>query len=286
MKIIQADPTGFCFGVKRAIDKLEEALKKYGTVYAMGSPIHNPQEISRLEGLGLVVVESFSDIPNDSLVFLRAHGVNPATYEYLTGNNCTIIDGTCPFVANAQEKARSLSEEGYAVVIIGDHDHPEIRAIRGFVDGECHVIPSETDVFMFYGKEKIGVVSQTTQDENVFAETVGTLVRCVKEVKVYNTICKATVERQNAIRKLAKDVDAIIVIGGRNSANTSRLVDIAVSRGVRTLWVEHAEEIDPAWLESVETIGIAAGASTPDWLINEVQILLGNLQVVKGDGKL
>lgn len=277
MELILANPTGFCFGVKRAIKKLESALLKYGKVYSTGSPIHNPQEVLRLEDSGLTVVDSVEDIPPESVVFVRAHGVDFNTYVYLKKNNCRIIDGTCPFVTNAQKRARDLSVEGYVVLIFGDPDHPEIKAIKGFVKGECHVVRSCEEVRSFCNSEKIGMVSQTTQNEGSFIQSVGAMVRCAKEVKVYNTICKATVERQNAIRKLANEVEAIIVIGGRNSANTARLYDIAGSSGVETLWIEQANELDPAWLHGRKRVGLAAGASTPDWLINEVQILLSNL---------
>ena len=277
MEVILANPTGFCFGVKRAIHSLETALRQHGKVYSTGSPIHNPQEVSRLERAGLIVVNSVNEIPAGSVVFIRAHGVDSGTYSYLSDNNCIIIDGTCPFVTNAQTKARDLSAEGYAVLIFGDPDHPEIKAIKGFVTGECHVVRSYAEAECYCNREKIGLVSQTTQEEESFTEAVTVMVKCAKEVKVYNTICKATVERQNAIRKLANEVDAIIVIGGRNSANTARLVDIAGCHGVDVLWIEQADEIDRTWLIDKERTGIAAGASTPDWLINEVQILLSNL---------
>ena len=285
MKILLADPTGFCFGVKRAIKQLERALAEYGTVYSTGSPIHNPQEVARLEKQGLVVVSRFTEIPAGTAVFIRAHGVEPEAYAYLKGHDCKIIDGTCPFVKNAQEKAGLLEKEGYMVLIVGDTDHPEIKSIKGFVKGECHVVSSWQEASVYCGRNKIGLLSQTTQDEDIFVKTVDKMIRCVKEVKVYNTICKATVERQNAIRKLAERVDVVVVIGGRNSANTSRLFDIARSSGVKSFWIEHAEELDLSGLDGAEIVGIAAGASTPEWLINEVQILLSNLQVVKGDGK-
>lgn len=270
MKLVVASPTGLCFGVKRAIQQLEDALSKYGTVYSLGSPIHNPQEVARLASLGLKVVENVSQVPEGSVVFIRAHGIGRSERDELCERVATIVDGTCPFVRNAQEKAAMLSSEGYTVLVLGDSDHPEVCGILGFIEGPSLVVSNPKDLDSKARFERVGVLSQTTQQEESLAEVVKKLVLHTGEIKVYNTICRATVERLASIRKLAAEADGIIVIGGRNSANTKKLVEIAESLQVPTLWIEHPNELKGEWLKGKRSIGVAAGGSTPDWLINEL----------------
>ena len=275
MNLVVASPTGLCFGVRRAIDQLEQALEEHGTVYSLGSPIHNPQEVERLTGLGLRLVENASDVPEGAVAFVRAHGVAPAELDELKRRSSVVVDGTCGHVRAAQQRAESLSREGYKVVIFGDSNHPEVRGILGYVDGEALVLAGEDEIDTSAKFGRLGVLSQTTQQEASFASIVARLVLLTGEIKVYNTICRATIERQESIRRLATQVDGIVVIGGRNSANTRKLAQIAESLGVPTLWIEHAEELEGSWLQGKRSIGVAAGGSTPDWLINE---LTGKLQ--------
>lgn len=270
MNLVVASPTGLCFGVRRAIAQLERALEDHGTVYSLGSPIHNPQEVSRLTELGLRLVGSASDVPEGSVAFVRAHGVAKAALEELEQRAKVLVDGTCPFVRTAQRRAESLAEEGYRVVILGDSNHPEVRGILGHIEGESLVISGGDDIDEDVRFERLGILSQTTQREASLAEVVSKLVLLAGEIKVYNTICRATIERQESIRNLATQVDGIVVIGGRNSANTRKLVEIAESLGVSTLWVEHSGEVDRGWLPGKRSIGVAAGGSTPDWLINDL----------------
>jgi 4-hydroxy-3-methylbut-2-enyl diphosphate reductase len=270
MNLVVANPTGLCFGVRRAIEKLEKALGEYGTVYSLGSPIHNPQEVGRLAGMGLSVVEEAGDVPDGAVVFVRAHGVSRVVFEELKKRDLVVADGTCPFVQIAQKRAETLSEEGYRVVILGDADHPEVKGVLGCISGEALVIkgPGEIGESERYGK--VGIMSQTTQSEESLAEAVAKFVFLADEIKVYNTICRATIERQKSIKDLAARVDGVVVIGGRNSANTRKLVEISESLGVPTKWVEHPDEFDWGWAQGRRTIGVAAGGSTPDWLINEL----------------
>lgn len=270
MNLVVASPTGLCFGVRRAIAQLERALEDHGTVYSLGSPIHNPQEVSRLTELGLRLVGSASDVPEGSVAFVRAHGVAKVALEELEQRAKVVVDGTCPFVRTAQRRAESLAEEGYRVVILGDSNHPEVRGILGHIEGESLVISGGDDIDENVRFERLGILSQTTQREASLAEVVSKLVLLAGEIKVYNTICRATIERQESIRNLATQVDGIVVIGGRNSANTRKLVEIAESLGVSTLWVEHSGEVDRGWLPGKRSIGVAAGGSTPDWLINDL----------------
>lgn len=267
MKCVVADPTGLCFGVRRAVDELESALKKYGIVYSIGSPIHNPQEISRLKDLGLRLCKDASSLPDGAVAFVRAHGVARAEFDELSSRASVIVDGTCPFVRTAQSRASSLSAEGYKVVIFGDREHPEVRGILGYIDGPSVVVSSVDDAAKVVGG-RLGVLSQTTQRESALSEIVAKLVLQAGEIKVYNTICRATIDRQSSIKTVAENVDGMIVIGGKNSANTRKLVEISDSLGVSTLWIEHPDEIERGWLAGKQIIGVAAGGSTPDWLIN------------------
>ncbi len=270
MKIHIADPTGLCFGVRRAISKLEEELLRSGTVYSLGSPIHNPQETHRLTGMGLVVVESAEEVPAGSVAFIRAHGVTPLQADILMKKCRKVVDGTCPFVKTAQKRAKDLSSEGYIVVISGDRHHPEVRGIMGYVEGEVAVVSSEEGIPDNLKGRRCGILSQTTQKVGSFAALVGSFIKVSPEIKVYNTICKATLARQDSVCRLASKVDGMIILGGRNSANTKKLAEISMDVGVSTLWIEHAGEIDRGWLQNRDDIGIAAGGSTPDWLIKEL----------------
>lgn len=273
MRFVLANPTGLCFGIKRAVAQLEESLRSNGKVYALGSPVHNPQEIERLEANGLIVVEALEDIPRGAVSFVRAHGVAPQVFAELAKRSSVVIDGTCPFVKTAQERVKELSKEGYLVVISGDKTHPEVQGLIGFVgDNKDNVVvmSSGEDIPDKLKGRRCGVLSQTTQKAADFAAQVGAVVQAAPEIKVYNTICKATLARQESIRKLASEVDGMIILGGRNSANTRKLFEISGSAGVPSIWIEHAGELERGWLQNKDIVGIAAGGSTPDWLIEKL----------------
>lgn len=274
LKLVMAQPTGLCFGVRRAIAELESALLKYRKVFSLGSPIHNPQEVARLVELGLSVVDSTEQIPPDSVTFIRAHGLGPDDISRLEARSCMVVDGTCPFVRAAQLRARFLSQEGYLVVVVGDRSHPEVQGILGHVKGKAWVVSPGESLLLGDPKGRVGVLSQTTQRETALKDVVSRLVSSFPEVRVYNTICRATMERQEAVKDLAKQVDGMVVIGGRDSANTKVLADCAKEAGVQTLWIEHPDEIEWGWFSEKGEIGIAAGGSTPDWLIQEVVLRL------------
>jgi len=282
---VTAKPSGFCFGVRRAVGKLEKALHLRGRVYSIGSPIHNPQETERLREMGLVLVEGVEEIPDGSAVFIRAHGLSARDRRMLVKRRIELVDGTCPFVLNVQRKAEFLGNEGYAVVVLGDGKHPEVQAIAGSVEGGAIVLPPGGGVPGTLEGRRIGIVSQTTQRPADLSDLVARAALVGKETRIYNTICEATVDRQRAVEKLAGTVDGMIVIGGRNSANTGKLFAIARSFNTRTLWIEQAGELDWGWLEGKRTIGIAAGASTPDRLIHDLITMLAPTQGVKEDGR-
>jgi 4-hydroxy-3-methylbut-2-enyl diphosphate reductase len=273
VKVLVASPTGLCFGVRRAIEALEATLEERGRVYSLGSPIHNPQEVERLKAKGLVVVDEIDQVPPGVTLFIRAHGVSPQVFREALRRCGEVIDGTCPFVRKAQERAMVLSDEGYPVLIVGDGEHPEVKGILGFVNGFAAVVPHRgrlEEVLDGHRFQKVGVLSQTTQKLEVFSDVVKALVGIVPEVRVYNTICSATLERQRAVCELASSVQGIVVMGGRNSANTRKLYQIALESGAQAVWIEHPDELDYGWLADKGSIGLAAGGSTPDWLIREL----------------
>ncbi|NLA91290.1 MAG: 4-hydroxy-3-methylbut-2-enyl diphosphate reductase [Synergistaceae bacterium] len=282
-----ASPTGFCFGVRRAIESLEKRIDECAArgeeVYSLGMPIHNPQEVERLCKKGLVVTDRIEDVPKGAWVFIRAHGAPPSVKSRLA-ERCgdRVIDATCPFVKNAQEKAALLSGEGYSLVVLGDPDHPEIQAIVGCAEGEVFVASSLEEVEKLAKRDKLGVISQTTQKEEFLAGAVGILARSARELRVFNTICGATTRRQDGVRKITGAVDGLIVVGGRNSANTAKLAEIARGAGCDAAWIEHAGELEEEWFAGKVKIGIAAGASTPDWLIDELKNALETSQMSRG----
>ena len=289
MKVLVAAPTGLCFGVKRAIGFVEKALTQAAPVYALGSPIHNPQEVERLQKMGLCVVQSEMEIPAGAAAFIRAHGAAPGVLENLRKRNVNVIDGTCPFVRAAQNYARELSEAGYHVLILGNEKHPEIIGMRGYVRGPSTVISTIPSLFsstIFKSSVKIhklGLVSQTTQEESLLAEVAKAALGVADELRIYNTICRATIERQQAVRRLASAVDGMIVIGGHNSANTGKLCRIARDSNCDAVWIEHAGQLDRRWVLEKRVIGIAAGASTPYWLIEQLHNAIDNIAGRQGD---
>ena len=283
MKIIMAKHAGFCFGVKRAVDAIENALKNSkNPVWTIGLPIHNPQEVSRLEKLGLKVANDESEIPSGSEVLIRAHGEPLDVIEKLKARGVKVCDMTCPFVKKAQELAAEFSKKNYRVILLGDKNHPEIKGILGHIfNNNAEVVINEDESEKLEKYSKIVLISQTTQREERLAAVAGILTRKCSQLHVCNTICKATGERQDAVKNLVKDknnkVDGVVLIGGRASANTSKLRDIIKSHNIEVLWIEDENEIESNldWFKNKNTIGIAAGASTPAWLIDKIKLQVG-----------
>ena len=286
--IIMAEHAGFCFGVKRAVDAISESLKANHEVWTIGLPIHNPQEVSRLESLGLRVAENDSEIPAGAKVLIRAHGEPLEVTERLKSRGIDVEDMTCPFVRKAQEKAASLSREGYYVVLLGDKNHPEIKGIIGHVSDKSNaeVIADEEEAQNVRFHEKTALISQTTQREERLERIAGILVGKSSELRVCNTICKATAQRQEAARELVRknNLDGVVLIGGKSSANTGKLRDILKSEGVNVLWVEDESETErnSDWFRDKNMVGIAAGASTPEWLIDKIKNIIAAKQEAQG----
>ena len=268
MKIIVAEYAGFCFGVKRAIEMAEDAAKK-GQVFSLGPLIHNPQEIRRLRERG---VETLTDheIPENSQVLIRTHGVGPIIYEKLAQGKNIIIDATCPYVQKAQHLAKQAWEEGFQVIILGDKNHPEVKGIKEWTNNTALVVAGAHDLAGLPLAPKVAVLAQTTEKEEKYNDLVEYLQERVPLVKVLNTICFATRQRQDAIKELAKTTDIMIVVGGKESSNTTKLWEICEKTGVPSYLIEDAREVKPEWFSNKKIAGIAAGASTPQWIIEEV----------------
>ena len=271
VKITIAESAGFCFGVKRAIDLVQDIASKNDKVYTFGPLIHNPQEIQRLEQKNIKVVEDFSKIEKGVLV-LRTHGIQLNIYEkLLTKKNIELVDATCPFVKRAQDIVKELSKDNNTkqIIIVGEKRHPEVVALVSYGKEKCLIVEDKKDVKNVKKTDIIYVVSQTTQSPRNFDRIVEEISK-ISKVKVFNTICRATFDRQSSAKKLAKEVDVMIVIGGKNSGNTTRLYQIC-SNITKTYHIETVDEIEKSWFKNMDKIGITAGASTPDWIINNIE---------------
>jgi len=274
MEVFVAENAGFCFGVKRAVKIAFDAAENYaGQVHTLGPLIHNPQVVERLSEKGVKKVETIDQI-GEGVVILRSHGVSsPSVITDAEQKGLRVVDATCPFVTNAQRYARQLVEEGYQVVMVGDRHHPEAQSVVGHSGGEILVTDKFEEIkkaLNKFSKKRLGLISQTTQTFEKFSEIVVRCLQICEEVKVFNTICYATEDSQTEVHKMAEQVDAMVVVGGRNSANTTHLADICREKGVRTCHIETAKEIQKEWFLGVEKVGVTAGASTPDWIIAEV----------------
>jgi (E)-4-hydroxy-3-methyl-but-2-enyl pyrophosphate reductase len=270
MEIILAKNSGFCFGVKRAINLAQEAIKKSRVpVYSFGPIIHSPQEVERLDRLGLSPIESLKGIKSGKLV-VRSHGVHPNVLREARKRGMEIVDATCPLVKRAQEHARFLVKEDYKVCVVGEADHPEVLGIVGFAGKGVSVLDSPSTLGKLKRVPKLGVIAQTTLNPEVFRFYLSHLVEKTDELRVFNTICKATVVRQAATLKVAKKADIVLVVGGRNSANTTRLFELCKTNGREAHHIETADEMFPEWFKGKKQVGVTAGASTPGWVIQNV----------------
>jgi len=288
LKITVIEQAGFCFGVKRAIQMAFAAAEEQagqrggGQVFSLGSLIHNPQVVEKLAEAGVGVVERLEQVKAEKGVLLvRSHGLHPSVLQQARQMGLRIIDATCPFVKKVQEDVVSLKRDGYQVVIIGDKDHPEIQAIKGDESQDILVAGRKDEVASLPLKKKIGVVAQTTQSFSNFQSIISELLGRVTEIKIFKTICEATTRRQRATLDLAGRVDLMIIVGGRNSANTNRLLEICQSVNTPSRLIEVAGEIQPEWLAGKEEVGVSAGASTPEWIIAPVVERLKNLSALR-----
>ncbi len=270
MRIELAEHAGYCYGVERALKLARQAARAYPKpIYTLGPIIHNPQVVKSLEEQGIYPASNLNEIRKGTMI-IRSHGVDPQIITGAEKKGIHIVDATCPFVKKAQQRASKLVREGYELVIVGERDHPEVIGILAHAGGKALVAEKLSDLESLKGKKKIGVVVQTTQPEENLKLVVGELLTRATEIKVFNTICDATIKRQAVARELAKRVDIMLIVGGKNSANTSRLAQICRQTNPQTHHIETAKELNPAWFETNSHVGVTAGASTPDWILREV----------------
>lgn len=283
MEIIKAREMGFCFGVRRAVEMMEEAVAQRGSMASLGATVHNRQVVEQLHRQGVEVINRIEEA-NGRLIAITAHGVGADVMEELRRQGIPVIDTTCPIVSRSQQWARRLVEEGFGVVVFGDPNHGEVRGVLGWTQGKGVAIPDEAglDSLPKEMPSRIAVLSQTTQTEARFASFVRRLLESqmdrISELRVINTLCNATTSQQAAAQELAHQVDLMIVIGGRESANTRHLADVARREGVQTYHVESAAEIQPEWLNGHQRVGVTAGASTPEYAVDEVVARLQELE--------
>ena len=279
-RIVTAEDSGFCFGVKRAIDIAEKAVNSAGKsninwgnkkrgICSLGPLIHNPQEVLRLEKKGIKVIEDPCKLKNAALI-LRTHGIPQRLKEKLKAQNLFLVDATCPFVKKAQDIVQKLAQGNERIIIVGEKKHPEVKALVSYGGGSCFVVEKDSDLKGLDLSGSVCVVSQTTQSPENFSRFVRIIKKLNPKAKIFDTICRATFDRQASARKLSKKADAMVVVGGKNSGNTRRLAQIC-SKYTKTYYIETAAEIRNEWFKGGKIIGISAGASTPDWVVEEVK---------------
>jgi (E)-4-hydroxy-3-methyl-but-2-enyl pyrophosphate reductase len=271
MEVLLAEEFGFCFGVERAVDMVEEAVTDGGTIRSLGALIHNAQEMERLETKGVTTINTPAEADAETVAVIRAHGVTPQVQRELEERAARVIDATCPFVTRVQHLAERAARDGRDVVVAGNPDHPEMIGVVGYAPDNTYVVRDATEVAALPLLHAPLVVSQTTIKLQTFLE-VAEAVRehADAEPQIVNTICSATRDRQDAARALAGEVDAFYVIGGRHSSNSVKLLAVCKEQCEKSFLIETPAEINPQDLEGIRRVGVTAGASTPNWLIDQV----------------
>ncbi|WP_407311037.1 bifunctional 4-hydroxy-3-methylbut-2-enyl diphosphate reductase/30S ribosomal protein S1 [Desulfosporosinus sp. SB140] len=268
MIVKRAEKAGFCFGVKRALDMAERTVETSSAV-SLGPLIHNQQVVKRLERRGIQVVNALEDAKAEQALIIRSHGVAPGVYQEAEKKGIKVVDATCPFVQKAQHLAAESAQMGQQVIVIGDKLHPEVQGILGWAGDQAIPIQTVEEARKLPIYPHLAVLAQTTQLAESFAEIVEELKQHTEHLTVHDTICNATAERQKAARELAEIVDVMVVVGGRDSANTRKLASICAER-TKTYFIETADELEHVWFSEAKCAGLTAGASTPDWIIEEV----------------
>lgn len=272
MPVKLAKKVGFCFGVKRAIDIAEDVIKKERKAYSLGSIIHNRQVVENLSAKGLKVIDDICRVRSGCIV-ISSHGISPKRIEEIKNRSLRLVDTTCPFVRNAQEIARDLSRSGYTVIIVGDADHPEVKALIDFAGDKASVVKDAAGIpaLRLKSGERIGILSQTTQSMANFLPVVKAAIASKPgELKVFNTICADAESRQEAARELALKSDLMLIVGGHNSANTKRLLQVCRRMLKNSYLIESSKDLKDVWFKDTITVGITSGASTPDRIVKDV----------------
>jgi 4-hydroxy-3-methylbut-2-enyl diphosphate reductase len=278
MRIITAKSAGFCFGVKRAVDMaFNIAKERHGGVCTLGPIIHNPQVVKKLGDFGVKSVKNFGELQRKGCktVIIRTHGITIQEMKKLTESKYEVIDATCPFVKKAQYYAKLLKDEGYMVVILGNKDHPEVKGLMSYAGRGVKVLEKADGITGL--KSRVGIVVQTTQRAENLKGLLTALVDRTKEIKIYNTICSSTALKLKETEETAKTVDVVVVVGGKNSANTTQLANKSRGLGKPTYHIETGDELRKDWVQGAKKVLLTAGASTPDWIIKDVRKSLRTL---------
>jgi len=270
VEIYIADHAGFCFGVERAVSLVEDTSHKYSGVFTLGPIIHNPQIVSKFAENGVGVCNAPEELSSENTAVVRSHGITKETYVKLDERKVNVVDATCPFVKKAQSRAKQLGDKGATVVVFGENDHPEVKSIVSFIDSEFVIVSDIEEANDLPFAKDYALVAQTTQNSESFDKIAEILKTKCENLTVNNTICNATSLRQASAIDLAKKVDIMIVIGGKNSGNTTRLYQICKEICPATYHIETKEELNSKIFENTRKVGITAGASTPGYLVEEV----------------
>ncbi|MCG6535545.1 MAG: 4-hydroxy-3-methylbut-2-enyl diphosphate reductase, partial [Syntrophales bacterium LBB04] len=286
MSVNLAKTAGFCMGVRRAVDLALDIVQRKGeeNVYTCGPLIHNPQTVELLRTRGIIPADNVADIDvsdRRSTIIIRAHGISPGERGKIESKGVKIVDATCPKVAQVQPIIKKHVSMAYNILIIGDRKHPEVNGLLGYAYGNGIVIGSADKVENLPPMNKVCVVAQTTQNIDEFVEIADMIKKRFLDTVIFNTICNSTEKRQAEVKSLAAAMDAIFIVGGKNSANTKRLTKISELQGKPTFHIETAEELEKIPINRYERIGVSAGASTPNWILNFVVDSLASRQVGK-----
>jgi len=273
MEVVLSKYCDFCNGVRRTVDICEEKLRKYKPIYSIGQVIHNPQVTKELAKKGLKILNDVKKIPSNSYLLIRSHGISPEIIKEAETQDIKLIDAACPFVKYIQQICKQLKNDGYFIIITGDKSHPEVEALKGISGDNSMVISkSEVKLNLFKGFKRIGVVSQSTYTREGFYSVISKILNLgISEIRIFNTICQDSLHRREEIRKIASISDAVIIIGGRNSANTIRLLQISKKINSSSYHIEKPAEIKKILgkMVNINRIGVIAGASTPRRIIDE-----------------
>ncbi len=276
MQIFLPEKIGFCFGVKRALKLTLDEIKRNGKVYILGDLIHNPQVAENLRRRGIKSIGNLSQIKEGTLI-IRSHGEDPSVIREARKRKLRVLDATCPYVLRVQKIVRSLSQESYRVIIVGTATHPEVKGVIANVKkGGVYVVKNSQETEKLPFLKKAGIVAQTTENIENFSCIVKSLMEKTSECRVFNTICRIIRERQEEIRKLAREVEAVIVVGGYNSSNTHQLVKLCQSLEVKTCFVEKEEDLSMKEWKGIKRVGITGGTSTPEEVIEKIKNKLLN----------
>ena len=286
MQVLLAQPRGFCAGVERAIEIVEQAVEKFGTpIYVRHEIVHNPHVVKRLKDKGVIFVEETDEVPEGAVVIFSAHGVSQAVENHAKDRNLKVINATCPLVSKVHTEGQKYSQKEFEIILIGHEGHPEIEGTLGRITGVAHLISEAEDVAKLNVKntEKLAYITQTTLSVDDTKDVIDALKKRFPNIVGPTTkdICYATQNRQGAVRELAKHVDVVLVIGAHNSSNSNRLRERAAEEGIPAYLIEDASHLNPAWVEGKARVGITAGASAPEDLVQELIERLREIEPVE-----